>query len=180
MSHWTGTEWEQAAPAQKQARRSRARHAMEAVTEGVLLAALVAGAVAGSALAAGGKTSSEVWIDELATARSGGLAYGSAFTVGYASREREPWAHAVCYANDTTELSGSPRDDGSIWGAWFSVYPGGPNPQHFVLGTSVTPTWIGGGADCEVQLVKLSGKYNGALGFSNATVLAKTAFTAVP
>ena len=180
MSYWTGTEWEQVKPAPKKARPSRIRHALEAVTEGTLIAALAVGMLAGATFAASGRTASDVWVDELGGARAAGLARGSHFTVGYASREREPWAFAVCFANDTSVLSGSPKDDGSIWGAWFSVYPGGPNPQDFVLGESVTPTWVGGGADCEVQLVKLSGKYNGALGFSNATVLARTTFTAVP
>ena len=54
MSFWTGTHWEPEAPAQPQPRPSRARHLIEAVTEGGLIALLVVGLVAGTTLAAKG------------------------------------------------------------------------------------------------------------------------------
>jgi hypothetical protein len=169
------------------------RHAGGAATEALLVAALI-GALAiafgpvyapasflsgaGGAEAASG---SSVWVTELAgLAPTSGLSYGAHFTVGYKTNTQQPWALARCYANSTTVLGGAPYADGSIWGEWFSVYPGGPSPQDFVLGASVSPVWTGGGADCTVGLYKLSGKYNGAQGFTNQTLLATYPFTANP
>jgi hypothetical protein len=104
---------------------SRARHAFEAMSEGALAALLIVGLMAGTAFAAGGgkgDSGSSVWIEELASpaARSAGLAYGDHFTAGYMTRERQPWAHAVCYPNATTvyELA---YGDGSVWGQYLSV-----------------------------------------------------------
>jgi hypothetical protein len=155
----------------------------------VALAAALLLAVSGSALAKGGNggatNSSSVWIVELlspalASAPAPELYLGHPFTVGYQTNVQEPWALAQCYPNSTTVLSGVPYADGTIWGEWFSVYLGGPSPQDFVLGASVSPIWTGGGADCTVGLYKLSGKYNGALGFTNQTLLATYAFAVAP
>jgi hypothetical protein len=173
---------------------SIARHGLGAILKASLVVAIVAMLTLAAAYLTGGgppgaksvlaaRTASAVWVNEL-SAGSGqaapGLHVGDTFTVGYSTNERQPWVLAQCYANGTTVLSGSPNADGTIWAEWFSVYPGGPLPQHFVLGQSVSPIWTGGGADCTLTLAKLSGKYNGALGFSNVTVLASTAFTVAP
>jgi hypothetical protein len=151
----------------------RARRRISAELIGLGLLAMLALPVATSA------GTSSVWVVEVAGgARSASaLHFGDRFTVGYKSQEKQPWAHAVCYANDTTLTTGS---GGAVWGSWFSLWAGGPTPQNFVLGDSVEPTWVGGGADCVVELVKTSGKYLGALGFSNETVLARTSFTVAP
>lgn len=144
-----------------------------------LIAAMFA--VPGSALAA----SSSVWVVQLAGASgtaptTTSLHYGNPFNVAYKSQERQPWAHAVCYANSSSVLAGAAAADGSIWGSWYSLWAGGPSPQNFLLGASVSPVWTSGGADCVVDLVKVSGKYLGALGFSNQAVLATTRFTVAP
>ena len=102
------------------------------------------------------------------------LRYGDAFTVGYSTNYRQPWALAQCFANSTTVLTGSPDEDGSIWGAYFSVYPGGPLPQSFILGESVSPIWLSGGADCKVSLIKFSAD------FARQSVLATTTFSIAP
>jgi len=132
-------------------------------------------AMASAAMAA--KPSSSVWVEELsgptalATAQ---LEYGDAFTVGYSTSAREPWALTECYANDTTQLAGSLPTNAPMWAEYFSAYPGGPVPQAFVLGDSVTPVWVGGGADCTVTLLKFSGD------FSRETLLATTRFAVAP
>jgi len=163
------------------------RHGLGAITEAALVAAIVAVValalsplygparfVTGTGTAeAGGRTASAVWIDELAGARSAGLAYGSAFTVGYTTSAREPWAQARCFPNDTT-IFGQTYADGSIWAENFSVYPGGPMPQGFELIDPIAQNWTGGGADCELQLVKYSSNY------SRYSVLATTTFMVVP
>jgi hypothetical protein len=121
-----------------------------------------------------GKATSAVWVNELSAKVSsgvGGLKFGDHFTVGYDTRERQPFALARCYANGTTQFVGT-NADGSVWGEVFSVYAGGPTPQDFQLGASVYQLWTGGGADCTVQLVKYSSD------LSRMTVLATTRFTA--
>ncbi len=107
------------------------------------------------------------------------LHFGDHFTVSYQTNTPQPWALARCYPNGSSVYSGV-NADGSFWGEWFSVYPGGPSPQNFILGDSVSPLWTGGGADCTVDLYKLSGKYLGAQGFQHQDLLAETAFTVAP
>lgn len=175
---WDGTQWVKEpgpAPAHPQSRL---------VTWAATAVMIIgfAGLVLPMQLAAA-RTSSSVWVVEL----SGGttlsspsaLRFADPFTVGYTSTAKEPWALAQCYPNDTTTFSGT-YGDGTIWAEWYSVYPGGPAPQDFILGESVSPLWTGGGADCTVTLAKLSGKYNGAQGYSNVTVLATTSFVVAP
>src|SRR5689334_1025959 len=103
MSIWTGTHWEQDAPAPTPRHTSRLRHAAAAIVEGTLVAALATGLMAGTAVA--GKSGSTVWVDQLATARSAGLPYGSTFSVGYQTSARQPWAVVRCYANASTQFS---------------------------------------------------------------------------
>jgi hypothetical protein len=156
--------------------RPRRRVAAEVLALGLIAALFVPiGSLAAS---------SSVWVvpagsGSVATS-STELRFGDGFVVGYTSQERRPWGHAVCYATSTTVLSGAVAADGSIWASWYSLWDGGPSPQRFVLGDSVSPVWVGGGADCRVDLVKVSGKYLGALGFSNQTVLATTRFSVAP
>jgi hypothetical protein len=120
-------------------------------------------------------TGSSVWIESTAGARltSVGVHYGDAFAVGYATKERKPWAHAVCFPNDSTVFT-TANADGSVWGMDYSVYPGGPQAQAFVAGEAVDGNWAGGGADCRVDLLKYSSDY------SRATVLASSRFTVAP
>lgn len=178
MSYWNGSHWVEETPASRP--RPPSRLATWAAT-GLMVIGF--GAVAMPLQLTAARTASAVWVNEL-SAGSGqaasALHVGDAFTVGYSTNERQPWVLAQCYANGTTVLSGSPYADGTIWAEWFSVFPGGPMPQQFVLGQSVSPIWTGGGADCTLTLAKLSGKYNGAQGFSNVTVLASRAFTVAP
>jgi hypothetical protein len=155
------------------------RHSRGRIAGAILSAAVLAALIA--APAATLAASSSIWVTQLGGATGTvSLHIGDAFTVGYTSQERQPWAHATCYANSTSVLSSTAAPDGSIWGSWYSLWAGGPSPQNFVLGASVSPVWTGGGADCVVDLVKVSGKYLGALGFSNETVLAQTRFTVAP
>jgi hypothetical protein len=184
MSFWDGTKWVAEAELDAAAAREAAAIARrEARPRGATALALVIGLLLVLPLQGVFAASSSVWVVELSgsagtapTAAS--LHFGDAFTVGYQSQVRQPWGHATCYANSTTILSGQVATDGSIWGSWFSLWDGGPSPQNFVLGASVSPVWTGGGADCVVDLVKVSGKYLGAQGFSNETVLATTTFVA--
>lgn len=116
---------------------------------------------------------SSVWVVEFGEASRSVIGHGDSFTVGFSTREREPWAKASCHPNETTQYSGT-HASGAVWEAVFSVYPGGPTPQSFVLGASVNPLWTGGGADCEVLLLTYSRN------LQRTTVLAETRFTAAP
>ncbi len=163
---------------------SVARHGRGRIGGVILSFAMIAAVliVPASTLAA----SSSVWVVQLAGATgtaptTASLHFSDPFSVAYRSQERQPWAHAVCYANSSSVLAGgAAAADGSIWGSWYSLWAGGPTPQNFVLGASVSPLWTSGGADCVVELVKVSGKYLGASGFSNQTVLAQTRFAVAP
>jgi hypothetical protein len=146
-------------------------HAVVTIVEGTLVALLATGLLAGPAFA--GRTSSTVWVDQLASARSAGLPYGSAFSVGYNTSVRQPWAVVRCYANGTTQFSRT-YADGSIWGETFSVYPGGPMPQAFRLTDPIAGNWTAGGADCVVELVRYS------TDFSRSSVLARSSFSVLP
>lgn len=128
--------------------------------------------MAGVALAAK-PSSSSVWVNELSADARVLLSLGDRFSVGYATREREPWALAECRPNATTVYSAT-YPDGTVWSEVFSVYPGGPTPQDFTLGESVYPLWTSGGADCTVTLLKYSPD------LSRHTVLATADFTAAP
>jgi hypothetical protein len=169
MSEWDGTKWVE--PARTATRRESAAArwiATALIVGGALLAVVPLGAV--SAARAG----SSVWIESSAGARLAASAvhYGDGFMVGYSTTERQPWAHVRCFANGTTTYQ-STYADGSIWGMYFSVYPGGPQPQDFVAGQSVDGNWSGGGADCRVDLLKYSS------GYSRWTILASSTFTVV-
>ena len=127
--------------------------------------------MAGATLAA--KPSSAVWVNELGATARVSLELGTPFSVGYATREREPWALAECRPNATTVYSAT-YPDGTVWSEVFSVYQGGPTPQDFTLGESVYPLWTGGGADCTVTLLTYSRD------LTRHSVLATTWFTAAP
>jgi hypothetical protein len=137
------------------------------------LALLCMSLIAGTTLA-GSKTASAVWIDgQEALAPTTNLSYGDKFTVGYSTTARQPWAHAVCYPNDTTVYRQT-YGDGWVWGQYFSVYPGGPQPQAFQLIDPVAENWTSGGADCVLQLVKFSNDG------SRETLLASFPFAVTP
>lgn len=173
---WNGTRWVPEEPPPRAGRAPTSRLTAWIATL-VMALGLVAPAI--PALVAA-HSSSSIWVVELtATLAPQQLRYGQHFTVGYSTSARQPWALAQCYPNATTEYSGT-HSDGTIWSEWYSVYPGGPSPQNFILGDSVSPLWTGGGADCTVTLAKLSGKYRGALGYSNVTVLATATFVVAP
>lgn len=128
--------------------------------------------MAGATLAAK-PSSSTVWVNELGADARVSLGLGSHFSVGYATREREPWALAECRPNTTTVYSAT-YPDGTVRSAVFSVFPGGPTDQNFTLGESVYPLWTSGGADCTLSLVAYSRD------LSRSTVLATMAFSAAP
>ena len=186
MSFWDGTQWVSEAELQAAAARESEKAARrEARPRRITALMLVIGLMLVLPLQGVFAASSSIWVVELsgstgAAPTNASLKLGDAFTVGYQSQVRQPWGHAVCFANSTTVLSGPAAADGSIWGSWYSLWDGGPSPQNFVLGASVSPVWTGGGAACVVDLVKVSGKYLGAMGFSNETVIAETRFTASP
>jgi len=138
----------------------------------IVLAAALAVVPFGAVSAA--QAGSSVWIESSAGTRLAASAvhYSDPFVVGYSTRERQPWAHVRCFANGSTTYSKT-YADGSIWGMYFSVYPGGPQPQDFVAGQSVDGNWSAGGADCRVDLLKYSS------GFSRSTILATSTFTVV-
>lgn len=134
-----------------------------------------AASVAGLQTTLAATSGSSVWIESTSGARlaNGQVQFGDRFVVGYTTRERKPWAHAVCFPNTST-VFGRANTDGSVWGMFYSVYRGGPQPQAFVAGESVDGNWVSGGADCRVDLLKYSSDY------SRATVLATTRFTVAP
>ena len=68
--------------------------------------------MAGATLAA--KPSSAVWVNELRANARVSLELGTPFSVGYATREREPWALAECRPNATTVYSAT-YADGTVW-----------------------------------------------------------------
>ena len=128
-------------------------------------------AMASVALAA--RQTSSVWIVELAPDARASLQINRPFTVGYSSRERDPWAVAECRPNATTVYSGT-YGDGTIWSSVRPLAPGQTSEPTFTLGESVNPIWTGGGADCTVTLVSFSRD------LSRRTVLATTIFAAAP
>jgi hypothetical protein len=165
-----------------------AGHTLGVLAQAALIAAIVAlaalalspvlrpaASIAGVDTANAGSSASSVWIESSSGARlaSGALQFGDPFAVGYATRERKPWAHAVCFPNASTVYS-STKTDGSVWGMYFSVYASGPQDQAFVAGESVDGNWASGGADCRVDLLKFSSDY------SRSTVLASSTFTVAP
>jgi hypothetical protein len=171
MTYWDGNRWIPE-PAPEAPRQRIGRRIFGASTEAALITLLVFGLIAGTTLAAKPQGSS-VWINELSSDARVALGHGDAFTVGYATREREPWALALCFPNQSTEYIGT-HADGSVWSAVFSMFSGGPTPQNFVLGESVYPMWTGGGADCTVRLVTYSRD------LKRMSVLATTAFSVAP
>jgi hypothetical protein len=171
---------------------SRARtavgHTLGVVAQALLIGAIIAlialalspvflpaATIAGVQTSYASTSGSSVWIESSAGARlaSGGVHFGDAFSVGYATKERKPWAHAVCFPNDSTVFAQT-NADGSVWGMYFSVYSGGPQAQAFVAGESVDGNWASGGADCRVDLVRFSSDY------ARETVLASTRFSVAP
>jgi len=172
MAYWNGTTWVPETLPTSPTRGAYRPRPFGAAVEASLIVILAFGLVAGTTFAAKPQTS-EVWVNELSAASPSALGLGDAFSVGYQTREREPFALARCVPNETTEYLGT-YADGSVWSAVFSVYAGGPTPQSFVLGASVYPLWVGGGADCQVDLVKYSRD------LQRVQVLATTSFQAAP
>ncbi|MBA2720659.1 MAG: hypothetical protein H0U52_15670 [Chloroflexi bacterium] len=165
-----------------------AGHTFGVIAQAILVAAIVAltalalspvlgpaASIAGVDMANAGSSASSVWIESSSGARlaNGGLQFNDPFDVGYATRERKPWAHAVCFPNASTVYS-TTKGDGSVWGMYYSVYAGGPQEQAFVAGESVDGNWASGGADCRVDLLKFSSDY------ARSTVLASSSFTVAP
>lgn len=172
MSAWDGTRWIEDRSQRHPEPRRNARPA-DWVATALMVLLMPALLLLMASAALGAKPTSSVWISDESTARVQPLQFGSSFTVGYSTREREPWALAECYPNGTTTFR-STYADGSIWSEVFSVYPGGPSPQSFVVGASIFPLWTGGGADCVVRLVTYSRD------LSRTAVLATAAFTVEP
>jgi hypothetical protein len=104
MAFWTGTHWEPPAPMRKALPRpSRTRHVAGAVSEGALIALLVVGLIAGSAAAAGRKSSEPTLSVSTSSARtidSGGGALtvrGNSFTPSSGGQVLSLW---VGYPDD--------------------------------------------------------------------------------
>ena len=98
MSFWTGTEWEQAAPAPRKARPSRLRHSLEAVTEGALLSLVVVALVAGTAFAGkGGSLQASISLSE--GARTASVSGDVTVTVQRSIPDNDPvmWVTTKCY-----------------------------------------------------------------------------------
>jgi hypothetical protein len=173
MSLWDGTRWVEDLPEHRSDPQVTSRAADWVGT--LLMILLVPALLVVMATAVfGAKPTSSVWINDASTGRTAAaVQFGSSFTVGYATREREPWALAECYPNNTTTFSGT-YADGTIWSEVFSLYSGGPSPQAFVAGDSIFPLWTAGGADCVVSLVTYSRD------LSRKTVLATAPFTVQP
>lgn len=170
MSYWNGSAWVEREP---DSRPTESRATRWAATGLMILGASLL--VLPFSAASAGQGSSSVWVESGAGVRlaSGDVHYGDAFRVGYSTRERQPWAHVVCRASSTSVFD-STYPDGSIWGMYYSVYPGGPSPQAFVAGQSVDGNWSSGGANCRVDLLKYSNNY------ARWTVLASGTFTVEP
>ena len=148
-------------------RRVRRRHAGGAVLEATLVLGIVATLIAGTMLIAGARPPAAQGIkaadfggvgrraqrcaDRGWIARPGRRLHGRLLP-GRGSRGPKP-----SVPNSTTEYSGR-YSDGSIYGETFSVFPGGPTPQDFVLGASIRDYWTGGGADCRVDLITVDSK----------------------
>ena len=130
-------------------------------------------------LAAAAPVTSSVWVVPVGSATTAGtsvtLHYGDAFTAGYTTKASEPWAFVQCWANDTTILGvpnqGTYSPGDVIWSEYRSVYDGGPISPTFELVDPIQQLWLGGGADCRIDLIKFSA------GYKNQTVLASTTFT---
>jgi len=174
MAYWNGKRWIADEPIRRPD-RGRGSPAADWVATLVMMLLVPALLIAMATLSLGAKPTSSVWINEMsATGLSAApLQFGDPFTVGYSTKDREPWALAQCYPSDTTTFS-TTYADGTVWSEVFSVYPGGPSPQSFVLGASIYPLWTGGGADCVVSLVTYSRD------LSRQTVLATASFTVEP
>jgi len=84
-----------------------------------------------------------------------GLRFGDSFSVIFspaAGPDKDYWARADCYADDTT--IGQPP--GSAIYAQYVHLEAGIQQGPFVLGP--TPSWQGGGASCAVRLIAYNGK----------------------
>ena len=140
-------------------------------------AALVAALL--PALAAAAPVTNSVWVVPVGAATTAGtgvsLHYGDAFAAGYATKTAEPWGFVECWANGTTIL-GTPNQGAYapgdvIWSEYRSLYDGGPISPTFELVDPIQHLWLGGGADCRIELIKFSA------GYKNQTVLASNTFT---
>jgi hypothetical protein len=69
-------------------------------------------------------------------------AFGDTVHVSFSTTEDEPWAHLLCYANETSQGVGGTIQEGYDYL--------GDGSAEFTLGP--TPSWSGGGADCVVEL----------------------------
>jgi hypothetical protein len=167
MSDWNGTAWVETRDPTQPRESLVARLGATAV---MLIAVLLL--ILPSAAVSAAPSASSVWIESPSGVRlaTNGVHYGDGFRVGYSTSERKPWAHIVCYSNASTTF-GMTYSDGSIWGMYYSVYAGGPQPQAFVAGQSVDGNWSSGGADCRVDLLRYSSNY------SRSTILASSTFT---
>ncbi|MGH2488270.1 MAG: hypothetical protein ACRDFR_01450 [Candidatus Limnocylindria bacterium] len=155
MAYWDGQRWIADGPPRR--RPDRGAQVTNWLATLLMLLLIPALLIVSAGAVAGAKPTSSVWINEAnaTTFPQSALRLGSPFSVGYSSKEREPWALVQCYPNATTVFS-STYEDGTVWASVFSVYPGGPSPQAFVVGASIYPIWTSGGADCVVRLVTYS------------------------
>jgi hypothetical protein len=116
-----------------------------------------------------------IWIVGPSGAKTTQLHYGDHFNAGYSSRTSQPWGYAECRPNASTVLGTAPYTYGDVmWGMYRSLYAGGPVPAGFDLTDPVANIWLGGGATCQLKLVKFS------TGYTKETTLATTSFEVLP
>jgi len=101
-----------------------------------------------------------------------GLHYGDLFTpeATWATNVREPWAFAVCYADESSVVPSSYAVGDEIWSGYRSLV--GLTGSQFLLADPIQNIWRGGGADCRLDLVDFRG--------GKRLVLASSAFAVAP
>ena len=122
--------------------------------------------------AAPSRDSHSIWIVTGETARTTQLGYGASFKAGYASRAKEPWAYAQCWANGSSILGvpnqGTYTPGDPIWSGYRSLT--GLTGDTFLLSDPIQQLWLGGGATCKLSLVSFSGGKQSTLASTDFTV----------
>lgn len=113
-----------------------------------LIAALAALALATSAAAASGQNS---------ISAPDGIHYGDLFTpqATFAKNVKDPWAFAVCHANASSVTADGYEVGDEIWSGYRSLT--GLTGEQFLAADPIANIWLGGGADCRLDLVDFKG-----------------------
>lgn len=85
------------------------------------------------------------------------LRYGDSFTASYTGKLKDAFAYAVCYANASTVVGtpnqGTYAPGDPVWSGYRSLT--GRTGDTFVLTDPIQGLWVGGGADCRLDLIDL-------------------------